>query len=496
MPTCRRHLLPLCLLLVPACIEGSGPDVADGDTSGDSEDSMGSAQGDATADGDSTGGEPNDPSDGPTWTEDIAPLIHGHCRPCHDGSDALSGIPLLEYEAAASWSTPMLMAVEERTMPPWGAEATETCAPQHAWKDDPRLSDEQIEMLGAWVEAGTPLGDPELAAPLPEPVETELADANLELVAGSWTLPAGGEDDFRCHPIQFELGQQEWLTGLAVEATNPVVLHHAVFFYDEQCASLDQVDDSGSYECFGGAGVPDSTVIGAWTPGGRPTTTPEGSGMPLAPGSCMVMQAHYHPHPSQEETDPGALISVRTTADRPEQTARMIIMGAFSPGSAPGLQPGPGDAGAPEFVVPAGSAAHTEQLIQDLPVPDGADVRVWGALPHEHIAGRAVELTILRDEPQGDEPSEECVVAVPRYDFNWQRTYLYDTPISEAPIVRRGDRLRLDCTYDNSTNNRSLVELLMSEQGVDSSDEVELVDMPVGDGTLDEMCVGILGVAY
>lgn len=44
--------------------------------------------------------------------------------------------------------------------------------------------------------------------------------------------------------------------------------------------------------------------------------------------------------------------------------------------------------------------------------------------------------------------------------------------------------------------NQSLVSLLMAEQGVDEEDQVELVDMPLGDGTLDEMCVGIIGVAY
>ncbi len=489
----RVYLLAALPLFLFACADDQAPDLAEAESSAgpDAVDDDGEQDGDAGSD------------DGaaipvePTWYEDVAPVIHGHCQSCHDGSEGLSGIDLLTYESASAWAQAVGLAVEERTMPPWGAEATDSCTPQHDWKDDIRLSDDEIALISAWVEAGAPEGDRDLAAPLPEPMDTELSRVNLELTAGSWTLPPGGEDDFRCHPLQFGLDQQEWLTGLAVEATNPVVLHHAVFFYDESCASLDQVDESGSYECFGGPGIPNDMVLGAWTPGGRPTTTPEGSGMPLAPGSCMVMQAHYHPHPSRAETDPGAIISMRTTAEAPDYTAQMVIFGAFMPGAAPGLQPGPNDpAGEPTFVVPAGEADHSEQLIQDLPVPPGVDVRVWGALPHEHIAGKSVELTMLRDQPAADELSEECVVAVPRYDFSWQRTYIYDVPLSEAPIVRSGDRLRLDCTYDNTMGNRSLVELLMSEQGVSSMDEVDLVDMPLGEGTLDEMCVGIIGVAY
>ncbi len=484
----RPVILFLFPLLSTACAAGATPPQTEGTTTDPALDT------DPTGE-DSTGA--GAPLDGPSWHEDIAPLVHGHCRPCHDSSTALSGIDLLDYESASAWSSLMSMSAQAGTMPPWGAADTESCAPPHAWADDPRLSEEQLAMLAEWAEAGAPQGDPALAAPLPDPIDAGLPGANLELVAGSWVLPAGGDDDFRCHPIPLGLDEPQWMTGLAVEPTNATVLHHAVFFYDPQCDSVQNADESGSYRCFGAPGIPNATMVGAWTPGGRAITTPENSGVPLAAGACLVMQAHYHPHPTTEQTDPGARVSMRLTDREPELTAQLVVMGAMAPGVAPGLQPGANDPPeGPSFVIPAGASMHTEQLIQDLPIPAGAEVRVWGVLPHEHIAGHSIELSLLRAAPGPGESAQECVVAVPQYDFDWQRTYVYDVPLSEAPIARAGDRLRMDCTYDNSMANASLVELLMSEQGVDSPDDVQLVDMHLGEGTLDEMCVGIIGVAY
>jgi hypothetical protein len=66
-------------------------------------------------------------------------------------------------------------------MPPWGAEDTDECAPPLPWEDDLRLSDEEIALVRAWADADAPEGDPGTAAPLPERVSLELADANQHL---------------------------------------------------------------------------------------------------------------------------------------------------------------------------------------------------------------------------------------------------------------------------------------------------------------------------
>lgn len=53
-----------------------------------------------------------------------------------------------------------------------------------------------------------------------------------------------------------------------------------------------------------------------------------------------------------------------------------------------------------------------------------------------------------------------------------------------------GDYLYLRCTYDNSMSNPYVVEAL-AQQRLDAP-----VPVFLGEETLDEMCLGVFGVAY
>ena len=74
---------------------------------------------------------------------------------------------------------------------------------------------------------------------------------------------------------------------------------------------------------------------------------------------------------------------------------------------------------------------------------------------------------------------------VPRYDYNWQQMYAYDAKWEELPVVKRGDALRVECTYDNSSENVMLQKYLGGpvEEG-----------FRLGNGTSEEMC--LVGLAY
>ena len=84
--------------------------------------------------------------------------------------------------------------------------------------------------------------------------------------------------------------------------------------------------------------------------------------------------------------------------------------------------------------------------------------------------------------------AQECLLQTPNWNFEWQRFYEYDAPIESLPFVRPGDRFELECHYDNSMSNPFVREAL-AEQGLDAPRDVVL-----GDETLDEMCLGVLGL--
>lgn len=92
--------------------------------------------------------------------------------------------------------------------------------------------------------------------------------------------------------------------------------------------------------------------------------------------------------------------------------------------------------------------------------------------------------------PDPSQPAHECLVETPKWDFNWQRLYVFDTKVANLPKVRPGDQLRFTCTYDNSLDNAFVADVL-AEMGLKAP-----VDVLLGEETLDEMCLGLLQVLY
>ena len=87
-------------------------------------------------------------------------------------------------------------------------------------------------------------------------------------------------------------------------------------------------------------------------------------------------------------------------------------------------------------------------------------------------------------------PAEECLIETPNWNFNWQRIYVYDAELDKLPVINGGDRLRLKCTYDNSTANPFLMDALKS-QGKSAP-----IPVTLGEQTLDEMCLAVVQVLY
>ncbi len=417
-----------------------------------------------------------------TWYQHVQPIIAEHCWACHSAEGALS-FSLESYETAKSFSALMLEKIEGSDgapyfMPPFLARETESCTPTAPWRDDPRLSDEEIAIVRDWTEAGAPEGDPTDAAELPpwmpETLEGEIVTT---LESEGFTIGADVKDDqYRCFSLDPKLDKTSWITGLQVKPGDPAVVHHVVLFSDPDGASAAKAGDDGSYPCFGGADVPNSSVLYAWAPGGNPLELPDGAGIPVEPGQNVVMQVHYHP--SGAATTDATALSVRWSETQPQRQAIMAIIGGVSPGQA--NSPSWAD---PPFKVPAGAADHVETWEETIALPPG-DVRIWSIFPHMHLVGTSIEVTI---EHAG---AVSCLAPLPRWDFDWQRTYIYDAPFAELPRVHDGDIIRIRCTYDNSTGNAALVKALAAE-GI-----AEPQDMTVGEDTLDEMCVGIIGVMY
>ncbi len=408
-----------------------------------------------------------------TWHDDVAPIVAERCARCHQ--EGAASFSLDSYEAAAAWAPIARQKLIGDTrppyqMPPWFADS-DTCEPVAPWMGDESLSDEQLATFLAWIDGGTPEGEPK---PFPE-VLTEPFTGERLAPAQADAVPASGDDLFLCTPLDPDNAAERWITGLQVNPGAEEVVHHVVVFSDPTRAGADLVGPDGSYPCFGGSGVP-GDVLFAWAPGADALRIPADAGIPLPAGGGLILQKHYHP--SGEAVDDLTTVDVAWRDDPPAREASMVVFGIESEGEANSP-----DLVDPPFEVPAGVAGHVEEVRVPIEVPEGIDVRVWSVFSHMHLAG-----TDIRVELEGAD--DTCLAHNPTWDFDWQRTYVYDAPFDGLPRAHDGDVLSVRCTYDNTEANPVLMEALERE-GLDAP-----VAFGAGEDTTDEMCVAILGVVY
>jgi mono/diheme cytochrome c family protein len=437
----------------------------------------------------------------PTWHQHIAPIVNERCASCHQPG-GIAPFSLQTYAQAAPFSGYLADQVENGSMPPFLAATTDECEPRFGFKDDLRLSREQIDLFRAWHEAQAPEGDASRAAAVPEPVALTLDDADVTITIPSPVTVEGAGDRFVCFslapdlsplaasgPAAQLLGDRVLLDAAQVSPGNAAIVHHVLVYTDAEGESAALAGEKGYYDCFGGPGLSSPGLLVAWAPGSTPIRAPERVAMVMPSTGRLVMQVHYHPTGAAETDSSTSLQLRRFKAGIPEYVANLELIGNSRSREAGGmgLQPGPADAAAPEFKIPAGAAAHTESML--FQVPAGApEYRLWAVGSHMHYVGTDMRIAIERSQA-GAEPDSECLLQTPDWDFNWQRGYLYDIPIEDAPSMKAGDVLNLRCTYDNSMQNRFVSEALL-EQGLSAPRDVFL-----GEETLDEMCLGIFGVA-
>lgn len=436
-------LLALSLLL--ACTDADTDATPGGDDSTDP---------DTTADGGDSGGDADPITTDLTFYEDVSPIMQHSCLGCH-AEGGLGGIALDSFEAVKTWALPIEVAVSERTMPPWGASGD--C---NTYQNDFSLSDEEIDTLVEWLQGGMPAGDP---ASAPEPVAPweapvlERVDLTLSMEAPY--TPTASPDDYRCFLMEWPYEEEVWVTGFQFAPGNTDVVHHVIPFIispDDAAdyKALDDADPGAGYTCYGGPGGDIDTLIrtkwlGAWAPGTGATTLPEGTGIDIDPGSLIAMQVHYYTGGGGTGADQTALELMieeerQGWSDVQPWTDVAWVLGL-------GMD------------IPAGSTGVQHQFSYTVSEGEGT-FAMYGAALHMHRLGQQATLKVKHADG-----SESCVVDVPSYDFNWQRSYGLVEPVTISP----GDTVELTCSWDNPTDE----------------------DVKWGDGTGDEMCLGISLIA-
>ena len=420
-----------------------------------------------------------------TWHGDVAAIFADNCIICHESGGLMEAIDLHEYSDAQLWRGRIGEMVADRGMPPFPADSSDECAQPWGFQHDRRMSDQEIATVLAWVEDGGPEGDRADAAvyTAPEEIHLDRVDMTLRLPEPQYVPPVAEiPDTVMCFILDPELEETGYLVGMETVVDNRKVLHHVGNYLsdrdyvEEQDIELDGVDD-GRFPCpnMGGVGEP----IGGYVPGVLPLITPDGSGIEVTPDKVFLASVHYHGIETEQQDNTS--FQFKWAAEVPEKRA-LTLKSLTSHDADHGLLPGPNDpTTAPEFFIPAGESWHTESMYWE--ASGDTNRTIYSILGHMHLVGTHMRISIERaDGSQGP-----CLLEIPRWDFDWQLFYTLGDGF-QKPVIQPGDRILIECTYDNTMNNPGVVRLL-EEAGLD-----EPQDTLLGLGSADEMCEMVIGV--
>ena len=206
-----------------------------------------------------------------TYAGDVAHILQENCVRCHRAGTAAPMV-LETYEQVRPWAPVIKTAVENRMMPPgWYLDRT---VGVQDFKNDPSLSDQEIETIVSWVDSGMPLGDP---SQLPQRVEWK-ADHEYwqleqdrgwgppDMIVSSppYTVPANSADQWWepdatiADVVNAELTGARWIRAVETrpaDAESGYVFHHAN-------TSLRRATDDGQRA---GGGFPPPQSEREWT---------------------------------------------------------------------------------------------------------------------------------------------------------------------------------------------------------------------------------------
>lgn len=365
------------------------------------------------------GGEPPPPTDPVYFYEDVLPILAENCLMCHTAG-GIAPFELGTYGDALEVGERMAEATRSRIMPPFVVDASGDC---NHFTNARRLEDAEIDVIGDWVAGGMLEGDPST----PEPPTVTLP--TLDRVSSTLDIGVQYEpdhsitDDYRCFVVEPDWTGIQYITGADVRPGNAEIAHHLIVFAPisaaegERARRLDGSDGRPGYPCFGDAVVTALPVV-LWAPGAGAQRYPEGTGIRLDGSVPLVVQMHYNL--LADNGEPDRTVVDLTLEDRVDTEAWMGLVADF------GLE------------IPPRMPSFTNEYEGNIAFGPGGAYRVWGAFPHMHTMGRQLRVEAM-------DATSTCMVDVPRWDFNWQGGFWYETPIDLEP----NQPMRLSCTYDS-----------------------------------------------
>ncbi len=364
-----------------------------------------------------------------TYTGEVGRIINENCVVCHR-EGGIGPMQFETYEQVRPWAPLISMRVANREMPPYAYD-------QHIGiqdlQGDWRLEQDEIDKIVTWVEQGAPLGDADVAVPmpdLPDPAQWTFSDQfgepDLIIPSSPYDIPAQGNDLWSKEYVATGLTEDRCIKAVQVKPRGDAaaVVHHAN-------SSVYVPDESGELQRHGQL---TEYAMGKWgeIPG-------EGVCRQLPANSTVLWDIHMFPG-GVGATAPGTMIEdnvveIGVWFHEPGYEESAYDQDLRLYGMREGYQNG-------HLLIPPHGTAMTQGFHSfDHPV------RIDSFQPHGHLRMRAASLEIYYPETG----RTEAVSQISNWSATWHHSHLYER--EAAPLLPAGAVLVIKQWYDNTADN-------------------------------------------
>jgi hypothetical protein len=335
------------------------------------------------------------------YNREIVRIFERKCIACH--TDAALAMPLDSYHDVRPWARAIREEILERRMPPWpAAPGVRPLANELA------LTTREIAIITAWIDGGTPRGEPSDLPPPKLAATWRAGEPELTLTLPPQQVKPDGNAYVRRVTLATGLTHERWLRGFDVAAGERRALRSVLLY----------VKTGNGQQWLGG-----------WTPWYAMTQPPESVGFRLPAGASIDAELHYAAWDESDRplTD-SSLIGLYFHPKQPPSTAEALIVTAAASGT--------------------GAEARGEATLR-------ADTVVWALRPRMVRGGDAQpgSIEVRAITPGG---TTEPLLWILDHRPEWQLPYVLREPLR----LPRGTRIVLTAQGDDigsATVDASLV---------------------------------------
>ncbi|PCJ27062.1 MAG: hypothetical protein COA96_03875 [SAR86 cluster bacterium] len=362
-----------------------------------------------------------------TYNGEVGRILNENCVVCHR-EGGIGPMQLTSYDQVRPWAPLIQMRVASGEMPPY---AYDHGIGIQDLEGDWRLEQDEIDTIVAWVNQGSPLGNPDQVVPAPElsdPSEwtfvSQFGQPDRIIQSESMDIPADGNDLWSNHYVDSGISADRCIKAVQVKPRGDAkaVVHHAN-------SSVEILNEDGSYERYGQL---TEYAMGKWG-----EIVPEGVCRTIPAGAVVRWSIHMFPG-GVGATAEGLMIKDNVVEiglwlhpEGYEEQARFkqdLRLYQISPQS--------------DLVIPPNGYTMTQGFHSfDHPV------RIDSFQPHGHLRMNAASLEIFYPETG----RTEQISQISKWSATWHHSHIYNPDV--APLLPAGAVLVLKQWYDNTAAN-------------------------------------------